>query len=728
MPDTTTNMRVAVIVGEEAAQLEHFAAAQLCDYLEKCFDISTHPTSNVPQAADTLFLIGNPETNPAVRAATVPDPFPQVSEQGFVLRHLQSEKRPTLLVGGGSPRATLWAVYELVERWGVRYLLHGDVLPPATTGAIPISGNGSEGAGFNLVLEPTLPIRQWRVINDFACGPESWGMADYRPLIDQLAKLKFNRIFLALWPWQPFLHYECQGIQRESATLWFGYRYPITDDMVGRGLFGDTEEFWNPDLPRNASYEEFRVAGEQLVHNLMDYAHQRGMECVVVATPLEWTPEFAPLLKGAQKIRQLSELTVVPGDHTDIDDPALAELATTVLQATVNTYPEADYVAVGMPEFRQWERLYERAWQALDRKHNISTRCSLDEVLTGAAQRTGYPGGAERALQEVKGDIVALYFYDRLLNDQQALKDTRRPDMKFIYNSVAEELFPILGCLVPDGWETLNFVDYTASRIVQRREVLQNVPSNNIPCSLIYTLHDDNVGVLPQLATGSLHELTQDLRRHGWAGFSTRYWLIGDHNPCIAYLSQASWESASQEVTPTAVYRDQIRATCGEACVEDMLTLFREVEQTTVALETHGLGLTFPVPGMLMKHWTPHPISDELIQDSQSYQRALESAHRARQNSEPAGQTYIDYWIGRLEFGIAYLEMIAAVRHAAIAEAEEKSEEALQHAETALITARRALEAYTRVARDQSDRGAIAIMNEYIYRPLSAKIETLMSR
>jgi hypothetical protein len=36
-----------------------------------------------------------------------------------------------------------------------------------------------------------------------------------------------------------------------------------------------------------------------------------------------------------------------------------------------------------------------------------------------------------------------------------------------------------------------------------------------------------------------------------------------------------------------------------------MLTLFREVEATTVALETHGLGLTFPVPGMLMKHWTP---------------------------------------------------------------------------------------------------------------------------
>jgi hypothetical protein len=44
------------------------------------------------------------------------------------------------------------------------------------------------------VLEPLLPVRTWRVINDFACGPESWGMSDYRPVIDQLAKLKFNRL------------------------------------------------------------------------------------------------------------------------------------------------------------------------------------------------------------------------------------------------------------------------------------------------------------------------------------------------------------------------------------------------------------------------------------------------------------------------------------------------------------------------------------------------------
>ena len=711
--DTSGNTQVAVIISENAPELERFAAEQLCDYLGKLFDIQTHPISSVSAEAETLFLVGSLDADVAGQNTMEEGTFPPISEQGFILRRVQCQGRPSLVVRGGSPRATLWAVYELVEHWGVRYLLHRDVLPAPFPFYLP---------DLDVVIEPRLPVRQWRVINDFACGPEAWGMGDYRPVIDQLAKLKFNRILLSLWPWQPFLHYEVKGVKRESATLWFDFHYPITDDMVGRHLFGDEDEFWNPDLPRGASYEEFTAAGEQLVHNLIDYAHQRGMECVIVATLTEFPPEFAPLLNDAQEVHQLAELTVVPSAETDIDDPALTELATTVLRATVDTYPEVDYVALGMPEFRQWSGLYERAWGALDTKYDVSAQRSLDDVLTAAIQRSAYPGGEERALQEVKGDIVALYFYDRLLNEIHALKESRCPDMKFIYNSVAEELFPVLESLVPCGWETLNFVDYTASRIVKRREVIENVPSQEHACSLIYTLHDDNVGLLPQLATGSLHELTKDLIRHGWAGFSTRYWLIADHDPCVAYLAKAAW---NEGVTHKDIYRDQIRTVCGEECIEDMLTAFREVEGTTIALEDHGLGLTFPVPGMLTKHWTPQSMSDELVEDRQGYQRALDAAYRALEKTQPSGQSYVDYWIGRLKFGVGYLDMIAAVRCAAIAEADGKPTEAIQHAETALVIAHQALEAYADVARDQSDRGAIAVMNEYVYRPLKEKIAAL---
>ena len=69
-----------------------------------------------------------------------------------MLKRAVLDGKPALIIGGGSPRATLWAVYELVERWGVRYLLHGDVLPdPRGPFRLPEK---------DVVLEPLLRVRE----------------------------------------------------------------------------------------------------------------------------------------------------------------------------------------------------------------------------------------------------------------------------------------------------------------------------------------------------------------------------------------------------------------------------------------------------------------------------------------------------------------------------------------------------------------------------------------
>ena len=45
-----------------------------------------------------------------------------------------------------------------------------------------------------------------------------------------------------------------------------------------------------------------------------------------------------------------------------------------------------------------------------------------------------------------------------------------------------------------------------------------------------------------------------------------------------------------------------------------MLTVFHEVEAATVILEQHALGVTFPVPGMMLRHWTDEPFSAHLAE------------------------------------------------------------------------------------------------------------------
>jgi hypothetical protein len=216
--------------------------------------------------------------------------------------------------------------------------------------------------------------------------------------------------------------------------------------------------------------------------------------------------------------------------------------------------------------------------------------------------------------------------------------------------------------------------------------------------------------------------LTQDLLRWGWAGFLTRYWIIGGQDPSVAYLARAAWDTTA---TPDAVYRDQIGVVCGDECVPDMLKVFREVEAVTVSMEWNELGFGFAVPGMMMKHWKPEPMSIDLLEDRRGYQRALDAARRALKKTRPAGRNYVEYWVGRLEYAVDYLNAVEAVHRAAMAEVKKDRTATLRETELALADVRHALEAYASIARDQSDRGALATLNEFVYRPLKAKVAEL---
>jgi len=66
-----------------------------------------------------------------------------------------------------------------------------------------------------------------------------------------------------------------------------------------------------------------------------------------------------------------------------------------------------------------------------------------------------------------------------------------------------------------------------------------------------------------------------------------------------------------------------------------------------------------------------------------------------------------------------------AVHNAASAEAAGDKVRTQSEAARALALVKSGLESYAGVARDRSDKGAIAVMNEYVYRPLRAKLVDL---
>jgi hypothetical protein len=250
---------------------------------------------------------------------------------------------------------------------------------------------------------------------------------------------------------------------------------------------------------------------------------------------------------------------------------------------------------------------------------------------------------------------------------------------------------------------------------------------------------------VPQLSTSILHELMRDLRKYGWAGFVVRERFPGDHDSALAYLARAAWDTSA---TPKKVIADQIGTICGPECVEDMSIVFSTVEEVTALLEKECPFFSFPLPRLIMMFWdgvcfsnwdgTVIPKYDDggpllgyVDEAITKYHRALEAAQRAKGKisvKTAAAQEYTNYWIGRLEFALDYMEMAQTLRRAARAEAAKDRPGAIREMKQAIDWVVRGLEAYAGVVRNPTDLGTIALINEHGYRALKAKLAELEAK
>lgn len=246
---------VGVVVGPDAPKLERRAADDVAALFKHLFDADAAVTNTVPAGVDHLILVGSPATNPAV-AKAAGDRWPKLTDQGHILRSTTLGDRKALVVGGGSPVATLWAVYELGHHFGIRPFLHGDVMPEKVP-ELKLDG-------INVTLEPVTKVRAWKVLDDSPTGFGGWGLADHKLLLRQLAKLKFNRVVFGINPAKP-------------ATLLGGRRFPVSGDTPGRKAFKGVKEFDNTDLAGKTGDARAKALAD-LAAGISSAARDLGME------------------------------------------------------------------------------------------------------------------------------------------------------------------------------------------------------------------------------------------------------------------------------------------------------------------------------------------------------------------------------------------------------------------------------------------------------------------
>ena len=527
--------RLAVIHGPDAPAVERLAARELAGQFQQLYkDLQTTVADQLPSGPGQLVLIGSPVTNPHIKRVLGKN-WPQVSDQGLVLRSFQNKDRSGLVVGGGSPAATLWAVYEWGHRQGIRYLMRGDVFP-AQKRDLKLDGS-------QVVMEPRFKSRTWRTINDFAMGPESWGLEEHRRFLKQLAKLKYNRLMLSVYPWQPFVHYSFGGVDKQTATFWFDEKYPLDGETVGKKAFGGAKLFENPDFAGLKSYADISAAGQRHVRGLIQAAHELGMTVGVSISPLEFPREFQAALPGSKVAHQLKRLTITPGGRQGPFDKLLADMVATKIQAYLKTYPKLDTLYLTLPEFREWNQHADQAWSYLSERHDLGD-LTLSALIRSASKRNLIVSG-KRGEDAIRGNIVALAFFSKLFQDRKLLRRDDGGAVQLVLTSIDPGLYPVLDRVLPAGAATLNFLDYTSRRSAENKKLLSQVPAKKVRSRLIMTLADDNVGILPQSSLQSIGELTSEMHRLGWDGFSIIPFCV----PPAIYQSQLPTHSDGRERT-----------------------------------------------------------------------------------------------------------------------------------------------------------------------------------
>jgi hypothetical protein len=272
---------------------------------------------------------------------------------------LETKGRTAYLLGGGDT-GTLYAAYRFAERLGVRFYLHGDVIPDQK---IPPALPSLDEKG-----KPLFDIRGIEPFHDFPEGPDWWDRDDYLAYIAQLPKLRMNFLGLHNYPEgevgpEPGVWIGSPGDQGERGTVEFsypsqwantgrqgmwGYAAMKTSDFSGgANLLFESDNFgpavMKDMMPSPATPEDsnklFKLTGEMLGAAFAEAKSLGVKTCIGAETPLTIPKLLQARLKAQGK---------------DAGDPAVVrELYEGIFRRVAALYP-VDYYWLWTPEDWTW--------------------------------------------------------------------------------------------------------------------------------------------------------------------------------------------------------------------------------------------------------------------------------------------------------------------------------------------------------------------------------------
>ncbi|MFT5465612.1 MAG: hypothetical protein ACI8UO_000707 [Verrucomicrobiales bacterium] len=228
-------------------------------------------------------------------------------------------------------------------------------------------------------------------------------------------------------------------------------------------------------------------------------------------------------------------------------------------------------------------------------------------------------------------------------------------------------------------------------------------------------------GVLPHFNSSLAMQLSNS--RENAEGFVVDCSVPGDHTPDVFYLSRASFNS---KISPEEALHNLFTPICGEGVSDRLVLGFNAIKKASAAIAAGGPELSASDPGMLMSNYRTDEAAPEWWAEAKgSYGEGVNEMYRANTRARGGARELTLYHAKRFTFALHYFTAIESTRAAGIAKAAGDIDAQIENLELAIEAIHNALAIYAEVVRDNSDRGVIALLNKYGYRPLLDELDKI---
>lgn len=315
---------VIIIIPEEPSSVELLSAKEIRRYIYHRSGVLPDilKSDNLPEKLKNLIVIAGMES-PVLKEIypSIGEIQGELKKDGYYLKSVQNKEQKILIVTGNNESGILYGAYAFAEKLGVRFYLHGDVIPDETIKfSLP---------DLDEKHNPLFELRGVQPFHDFPEGPDWWSVDDYKGFLTQVSKLKMNFIGFHTYPEctvgpEPLVWIGLTEDMNENGTVNFsypsrhfttvngtwGYKARKTDDYYfNSGELFEKSDYgtqymdgmtpWPENLQENN--ELFNRTG-RFFNEVFTYANNLGIKtCVGTETPLIIPAELKIKLKKEGK-------------------------------------------------------------------------------------------------------------------------------------------------------------------------------------------------------------------------------------------------------------------------------------------------------------------------------------------------------------------------------------------------------------------------------------------